>query len=63
MPCVLKISQYLGLVSAIRGILSASNGSDSKIMVGSGRFVNMWLRSIHADDLDSFGVGCVITID
>ncbi len=30
---------------------------------GVGRFVNIWLRSIHAEDLDTFGVGIVLTLD
>ncbi len=30
---------------------------------GTGRFVNFWLRSIHTDDLDTFGVGVVLTLD
>lgn len=29
---------------------------------GVGRFVNIWLR-IHAEDLDTFGVGIVLTLD
>ena len=32
-------------------------------VTGSGRFVNFWLRSIHSDDLDTFGVGIVLTLD
>jgi hypothetical protein len=31
--------------------------------VGSGRYINMWLRSIHTADLDTYGVGCVVTLD
>jgi hypothetical protein len=30
---------------------------------GVGRFVNFWLRSIHTDDLDTFGVGVVLALD
>lgn len=30
---------------------------------GTGRFVNFWLRSIHSDDLDTFGVGVVLALD
>jgi hypothetical protein len=44
-----------------------SPGSGSNVFEGavrgSGRFVNMWLRSIHTDDLDTFGVGIVLTLD
>jgi len=42
-------------------------GSGSNVFEGSvrgfGRFVNMWLRTIHSDDLDTFGVGIVLTLD
>jgi hypothetical protein len=31
--------------------------------VGYGRYINMWLRSIHTADLDTYGVGCVVTLD
>lgn len=30
---------------------------------GVGRYVEFWLRSIHTADLDSFGVGIVLTLD
>ena len=43
------------------------SGSGSNVFEGAvrgnGRFVNMWLRSIHSDDLDTFGVGIVLTLD
>jgi hypothetical protein len=42
-------------------------GSGSNVFEGAvsgfGRFVNVWLRSIHTDDLDTFGVGIVLTLD
>jgi hypothetical protein len=42
-------------------------GSGSNVFEGAvsgfGRFVNLWLRSIHSDDLDTFGVGIVLTLD
>ena len=31
--------------------------------VGYGRYINMWVRSIHTADLDTFGVGNVVTLD
>jgi len=45
------------------GPLGSGNNVYQGAVVGKGRFVNMWLRSIHTDDLDSFGVGCVLTLD
>jgi hypothetical protein len=43
------------------------SGSGSNVFEGAvrgnGRFVNMWLRSIHSEDLDTFGVGVVLTLD
>jgi hypothetical protein len=42
-------------------------GSGSNVfqgaVVGTGRRINMWLRTIHSQDLDTFGVGCVVTLD
>lgn len=32
-------------------------------LVGFGQRVNFWLRSLHSDDLDSFGVGIVLLLD
>ncbi len=31
--------------------------------VGYGQTIEFWLRSIHHQDLDSFGIGIVITLD
>jgi hypothetical protein len=43
------------------------SGSGNNVFEGSvagfGRFVNMWLRTLHADDLDTFGVGIVLALD
>lgn len=41
---------------------SGNNVFDGSL-VGFGRTVNFWLRSIHSADLDSFGVGIVLTLD
>ena len=42
-------------------------GSGSNVfegaVVGTGRRIDFWLRTIHSQDLDTFGVGVVITLD
>jgi len=42
-------------------------GSDSNLRpggrVGFGRSVTFRLRSMHVSDLESYGVGCVVTLD
>lgn len=42
-------------------------GSGSNVfegaLAGFGRFVNIWLRTLHSDDLDTFGVGIVLALD
>ena len=42
-------------------------GADSNLRpggrVGFGRSVTFRLRSMHVSDLESYGVGCVITLD
>lgn len=41
---------------------SGDNVFDGAV-VGFGRRVNFWLRSLHSADLDSFGVGIVLVLD
>lgn len=44
-----------------------SPGSGSNVyegaVIGIGRYVNFWLRSIHSEDLDTFGIGIILTLD
>jgi hypothetical protein len=41
---------------------SGNNVFDGAVR-GFGRRVNFWLRTIHSDDLDTFGVGVLLTLD
>lgn len=41
---------------------SGSNVFDGAVR-GFGRRVNFWLRTMHTDDLDTFGVGVLLTLD
>lgn len=41
---------------------SGNNVFDGAV-VGFGRRINFWLRSIHSADLDTFGVGIVLALD
>lgn len=45
------------------GAEGSGNNVFEGAVVGNGRFIEVWLRAIHTDDLDAFGVACVVTLD
>ena len=45
------------------GSAGSGNNVFDGAVVGFGRRINFWLRSIHSADLDAFGVGIVLVLD
>jgi len=46
-----------------RGPPGSGNNVYERAVRGVGRFVNIWLGIIHTEDLDTFGVGIVLTLE
>lgn len=45
------------------GPQGAGNNVFDGVVIGYGQFIEFWLRSIHAADLDAFGVAIVLTLE
>ncbi len=45
------------------GPTGSGNNVFDGAFVGFGQLINFWLRTIHSADLDTFGVGIVLTLD